>query len=460
MKKIMLWIITVIFGIMLFAAFFVDVEFATSIKDIILYRLSIICLFAVWEFGVILELDIFHIKDKIPLLKERNIIKHLLFWAIIMVSSVVFFSLIQSFESPDFKLAQQQQIDAKKEKSNKISDSKDEIESELTNNVEKKNRAVETPPVESISKKTSLETEDNIKQTSMTWNELLANKKRYKQVLMLVGKYYRKGKLCTSLKKKLSSEEVNLIQDMFNYCKENDDLPKEMQKSFTEFCKAEEYENMDLDCDDNKFYHEVSKGFQISWNYTDNRPNFYISLYDIPETDYSPDKKYLDAERYIDKGCILYVLKNGKYKKYAKVKDVIYGEMIKDVCYGFGIKLKMYDKKNDVKGYKDGEAFFNNARSKEGIPTYYVSVYDLNRSPIANSIDYEKCWDWKPLREVSSKEGLDVYLGMKSCKRYLFTILECKASENYILVKYPNGNEEVKYYSAIVNNKGLFVIDN
>ena len=207
--------------------------------------------------------------------------KHILFWVIIFVCSFSVVAALRAFESPKFKLAQMQQTDTKKEKG----DSERKTKSEIGNNAEKEAKSMETPSEgmmeddESVNK-SALESEEN-KQTSITCNDLLADKKRYKQVMMLVGKYYRKEKMCKTLKTKLSQDEILLIQDTFEYCKENNDLPKEMQDSFTEFCKADEYNNMDLDCDDNKFYHEVSKGFQISWNYTNNRPNFYISLYDI-----------------------------------------------------------------------------------------------------------------------------------------------------------------------------------
>lgn len=290
-----------------------------------------------------------------------------------------------------------------------------------------------------------------------TWEKLLADQSRYEKVLMLLGENFRAGTTNEALKSELSTDELKLVDELFSYYNRNNDLPSDLKETFTEFCKADQYKDMFYDTDtDNEFYITVTKSFKVSWKSSDG--TYYISLYDIPETDYSPDKKYLDAERYVDNGCILYVLENDTYEEYATVEDVLYGTVIDDVCYGFAIKLDFVDDELKTDEYKDGDWFFNIVRSDDGNPKYYVSANDLNRKGQANSFDYESFWNWKQLSDTANKKGLEVYMGAGSCKRHQFTIIDTDVLNDYMLVRYPSGSEEVKSYMAMITNNYLYVM--
>lgn len=456
-KKIVLWISAVAVFAFIIGACFVDVSFDASAADICIYRFAACSMFIIIEIGILVELNLFHIKSKIPLIKEKNVGKHILFWLIVFVIAIVSFGTINAFTSKEFQLALSEQSNTQEQNENQ---QESFMENEKSDTDEGENLLANSMKSHSeVEGKSSIENEESDVQSKddidLTWENLLVDNVRYKQVLMLIGENFRVGEVNDTLKSNLSSVEIALVDKLFSYCDSHNDLPEELKETFTTFCKADEYKDMFFE-DDNEFYNAVSKGFEISWK---SDGTYYIGLYIIPKTDYSADKNFLDAERYVDNGCILYTFANGQYEKYATVEDVIYGEIIDDVCYGFGIKLDFVDTELNVDEYKDGDGFFNNVRSEDGTPKYYVSVYDLNRKAKANPIDYGACWNWKPLGDVTYKKGLNVYMGVGSCKRYQFTILDSKATDDYMLVRYPDGNEEVKSYYAMIGNPVLYVMD-
>lgn len=104
-KKVVLWIFAILFLLSIIVTFSLDVSFNASSTDMLLYRAATCSIFIIVEIGILVELDLFHIKSKIPLAKERNVGKHILFWLILFFAAGIFFIAIYSFTSEEFKVA-------------------------------------------------------------------------------------------------------------------------------------------------------------------------------------------------------------------------------------------------------------------------------------------------------------------------------------------------------------------
>lgn len=106
--KIFLWVIFGCLMVMLITSAFMTPDVDASDRDIFFYRVSGAMIFLIWLIGVVIELDIFHVKNKMPLVKSRKTIAHVAFWAIILVASLTAFGVLYSFTSPDFRIAMEE----------------------------------------------------------------------------------------------------------------------------------------------------------------------------------------------------------------------------------------------------------------------------------------------------------------------------------------------------------------
>ena len=64
-KKIILWIAVIVLVLCSITALSIKPDIDASGKDLFLYRMSGFSLFLIWLFGLIIELDVFHIKKNI-----------------------------------------------------------------------------------------------------------------------------------------------------------------------------------------------------------------------------------------------------------------------------------------------------------------------------------------------------------------------------------------------------------
>jgi hypothetical protein len=106
--KIFLWITLVLLIIVLIFCASLNPEVPCSDKDIVLYRLAGSSLLAVWIIGVLIELDIFHIKKNIPLVNSNKTTRHIAFWCILIVFSIILFNLFYGCTSEQFKKAMEE----------------------------------------------------------------------------------------------------------------------------------------------------------------------------------------------------------------------------------------------------------------------------------------------------------------------------------------------------------------
>ena len=86
-----------------------------------LQNMSGTSLFLIWMIGLLIELDVFHNKKNIPLVKSNHIGPHILFWAVLVITSFIAFGVFYSSISTDFKLAMEQ-VDTSKTETNKATE--------------------------------------------------------------------------------------------------------------------------------------------------------------------------------------------------------------------------------------------------------------------------------------------------------------------------------------------------
>ena len=104
-KKIILWIAVIVLVLCSITALSIKPDIDASGKDLFLYRMSGFSLFLIWLFGLIIELDVFHIKKNIPLVKSDRISLHIIFWIILIILSLIVFGVFYNYTSQDFKNA-------------------------------------------------------------------------------------------------------------------------------------------------------------------------------------------------------------------------------------------------------------------------------------------------------------------------------------------------------------------
>ncbi|MDD5934061.1 MAG: hypothetical protein PUC65_00590 [Clostridiales bacterium] len=106
--RIFLWILFVALLIELIGVAFISPEVEAASGDVALYKASGVSLLAIWLIGILLELDIFRIKSKLPLIKSEKAMHHLIFWVVLIILSVVFFSLFYNLTSEEFRNAMEE----------------------------------------------------------------------------------------------------------------------------------------------------------------------------------------------------------------------------------------------------------------------------------------------------------------------------------------------------------------
>ncbi len=107
-KKVFLWIAVVILALCSLTSLFVKPGIDASGIDLFLYKMSGASLFLIWLIGLLIELDVFHAKKNIPLVRSNHIGPHIIFWGILVIISFVTFGVLYSSTSPDFKQAMEE----------------------------------------------------------------------------------------------------------------------------------------------------------------------------------------------------------------------------------------------------------------------------------------------------------------------------------------------------------------
>jgi hypothetical protein len=98
-----------------------------------------------------------------------------------------------------------------------------------------------------------------------SWADLSTNPDRYKEVMIIVGERFAES---TSYYydnyTDLTSEERQLVMELYHYKQENDDLPEDFQTAFTQFSKDQGYDYFGYEFDENDpLYNAVIKSFTL-----------------------------------------------------------------------------------------------------------------------------------------------------------------------------------------------------
>lgn len=105
MRNTILWILEIIMLIIIAILITSDPGIPASSKDLSFYRLSMALLFIVPAVNILIEIDPFKIKKRLPLVKSNNILAHFLFTFICIVIAVSASLMISSCISGDFREA-------------------------------------------------------------------------------------------------------------------------------------------------------------------------------------------------------------------------------------------------------------------------------------------------------------------------------------------------------------------
>ena len=124
--------------------------------------------------GLLIELDVFHNKKNIPLVKSNHIGPHILFWAVLVITSFIAFGVFYSATSPDFKLAMEK-VDASKTDTNKTIDTINDQTEALSESADMKNEENTSAP-ESLPETESANEETD---TSTVVSKLIENETYY-----------------------------------------------------------------------------------------------------------------------------------------------------------------------------------------------------------------------------------------------------------------------------------------
>lgn len=162
----LLWVAFAVLVLFLVTTVAMKPEIDGSANDIFLYKMGGASLFAIWLSGVVLELDIFHIRKNIPLIKSNRISAHIVFWIGLIIVSLIVFGIFNNLTSPDFRKAMEEA------KENQItSDSIKETESGMQHTSKTTKDVTEAPKETSDS--------DNSKENIATSQETLKNGVNY-----------------------------------------------------------------------------------------------------------------------------------------------------------------------------------------------------------------------------------------------------------------------------------------
>ncbi len=167
--------------------------------------------------------------------------------------------------------------------------------------------------------------------------------------------------------------------------------------------------------------------------------------------------EYMDARGYIAKGVTLYFEDDeDTLTPLMKIKDIAYNTIKDGIASGYLLKVDDLELKKTY--WQDGDFLLNTYAKNAGHPLWYIKVKDKNRRKTEEIIDYEFKGSWRSLRS-GIKEGVAVYLGEGQNKVYQFDVKSYNKRTNELYVKYPGGSVELKDYDALVNGRGLFVLD-
>ena len=366
--KILLWFTAITLALFVLVSFTLNVEFKASTVDLWIYRLSAVALFLPLLIGVLLELNVFKLKNKIPLIRTGRISGHIGFAFLVTTISVLGMMIVNGFLSDEFQeqiAKQQASVDVGLENSIPITDTTVRTEKNMENEKESSSAQASQNSIENDKATTTEESIKTEKINVTTWKDL--SKERYKEIVMLLGQNFPEYNtiLFDSLE---TDDEKNLVAELYECHDTYGELPDDFKEAFTLLCDSEEYESMYYEESENfDFFETVSMGFQISWKLDG---TFFIDV--KPEKADIPDK----SNEYItDEDPLVFTLNDETYTV-GNCSFSINEIRVASFPFKIGSRSVFFRIYGTVKNNSDEETFFTTTKAGNIVGTYYGGEED------------------------------------------------------------------------------------
>lgn len=400
-KKIILGSLLVVDAVCAITSWFIGGDFECSGRDLMLYRLSGFMLFAVLLLGLMVELNLFKIREKVKFLSLNSLKKQIIFWIIVFVAGIGLFLITEEFTSADFQTKMEISIKQKNEQKRLEKEKKKEEESRQKESQRKKEE-------ESRKKEEEKKQEESKKKEEQRKKEEESKQKAEKK------KKEEESKRIALQRKKAAEEQRKKLNSIYGDLSDKDftTLTNLVAKSFYSHKLNNENQNLVNKNKDinkclktiyqyaDKHYLKIDPAYQKAFSVrfalvkkaskykllknrfkvSENKDGASIKSYTVNSDDVIEygGVKYIDADGYLAKGINFYWKEDGGMEKAGTIKDIKYNKVINGIACEYAIKVEYVD---DPMGayWKDGISFLRSAKITGGDTEYYVALFDSKR---------------------------------------------------------------------------------
>lgn len=361
LKKIILWSLLVVDAVCAITSWFIVVDFECSGRDLMLYRLSGFMLFAVPLLGLMVELNLFKIREKVKFLSLNSLKKQIIFWIIVFVAGIGLFLVTEEFTSADFQTKMELSIKQKNEQKRLEKEKKKEEESKQK--AEKKKKEEESKRIALQQKKAA---EEQRKKLNSIYGDL--SDKDFTTLTNLVAKSFYSHKLNYENQQIVNKNtRINkCLKTIYQYAdKHYLKIDPAYQKAFSvRFALVKKASKYKL----------LKNRFKVS----ENKEGASIKSYTVNSDDVIEygGVKYIDADGYLSKGITFYWEEDGGMEKAGTIKDIAYNKAVNGIECEYAIKVKYV---GEDAYWKDGISFLRSAKITGGDTEYYVALFDSKR---------------------------------------------------------------------------------
>lgn len=399
LKKIILWSLLVVDAVCAITSWFIVVDFECSGRDLMLYRLSGFMLFAVPLLGLMVELNLFKIREKVKFLSLNSLKKQIIFWIIVFVAGIGLFLITEEFTSADFQTKMEISIKQKNEQKRLEKEKKKEEESRQKESQRKKEE-------ESRKKEEEKKQEESKKKEEQRKKEEESKQKAEKK------KKEEESKRIALQQKKAAEEQRKKLNSIYGDLSDKDftTLTNLVAKSF--YSHKLNYENQQIVNKNtrinkclktiyqyaDKHYLKIDPAYQKAFSVrfalvkksskykllknrfkvSENKDGASIKSYTVNSDDVIEygGVKYIDADGYLSKGITFYWEEDGGMEKAGTIKDIAYNKDVNGFECEYAIKVKYV---GEDAYWKDGISFLRSAKITGGDTVYYVALFDSKR---------------------------------------------------------------------------------
>lgn len=448
-KKIILWVLfayvlslIVIIG----GGFNVDSSVQATAKDLSMYKLTVMVPFIFSGIGIAIELFLEYFRNKITSLCNVKLWNRIIVWVVLMFIAVIFCMIFYLQTSQEFRNSVIESINTSVV--GNTNSETEEADSESLTETETTTEAIneeETEMEEAVAEETV--------NLDSPYGKL--NDDEFALLTAMIAESFYTFTLDNSSYEKIEEQAavMDCLKQIYNYAYDNlfeldPDYRDVFAKKYDVVTSISSYDTLQ-----DNFEIEYNRNFEKNeWVYT-------ISSYSLDEKDVlvKDDVIYIDGEGYLQPGVTVYWLEDNKMEEVGVIKDIAYDKTIDGVAYGYALNIE-FKNDPDFNGWRDGESFLTTNKKLMGDPLYYVNALDANRSLMKEAIDYDQSFSWNSLGSITPTKGMEVYMGVGSTKKYMFTITDLNEKMDMMHVSYPSGSTEIKSYSEMMNNESLYIM--